>query len=186
MHDEFVERFAAKTRTLKAGDPSTQGVVIGPLIHDRALKSVDGQVQDAIARGGTLVTGGKAEGRVYSPTILTHVPTDAPICHEETFGPVVVIEAVDSAEDALAKAMDTPYGLCASIVTGDPDHGLAMAENFNCGMVHINGPTMASEPSLPNGGVKDSGWGRSGHYAIEDFTEVQLTTVSRGRGRYPV
>ena len=114
------------------------------------------------------------------------MPAEAPIACEETFGPVVVVEAVDSAEEALAKAMDTPYGLCASIMTGDPDRGLELAQRFNCGMVHVNGPTMASEPSLPNGGVKDSGWGRSGHYAVEDFTEIRLTTVTRGRARLPI
>ena len=186
IHDAFVERLAAKVRTLPSGDPTTPGVVIGPLINDKALNSVDARVKDAVARGATLVTGGEAQGRNYAPTILTHVPAEAPITCEETFGPVVVVEAVDSAEEALAKAMDTPYGLCASILTGDPDRGLELAQRFNCGMVHVNGPTMASEPSLPNGGVKDSGWGRSGHYAVEDFTEIRLTTVTRGRARLPI
>ncbi len=186
LHDEFVERLAAKAATLKSGDPSVPGVVIGPLINQKALASVEARVAEALGLGARLVTGGSAEGQVYAPTILTHVPAAAAITREETFGPVVVIEAVDSAEEALTKAQDTPYGLCASIVTGDQDRGLDLAQRFNCGMVHINGPTMASEPSLPNGGVKDSGWGRSGHYAIEDFTEIRLTTVTRGRGRYPV
>ena len=186
IHDAFVERLAAKVRTLVSGDPATPGVVIGPLINDKALSAVDARVKDAVARGATLVTGGEAQGRNYAPTILTHVPAEAPITCEETFGPVLVVEAVDSAEEALAKAMDTPYGLCASIMTGDPDRGLELAQRFNCGMVHVNGPTMASEPSLPNGGVKDSGWGRSGHYAVEDFTEIRLTTVTRGRARLPM
>ena len=185
IHDEFVERLAGRVGTLKSGDPTVPGVIIGPLINDKALSSVDARVKDAVGRGARLVIGGKAEGRVYAPTILTHVPPDAPITREETFGPVVVVEAVDSPEEALAKAMDTPYGLCASIMTADQDRGLELAQRFDCGMVHINGATMASEPSLPNGGVKDSGWGRSGHYAIEDFTEIRLTTLTRGRGQYP-
>jgi acyl-CoA reductase-like NAD-dependent aldehyde dehydrogenase len=71
-------------------------------------------------------------------------------------------------------------------MTADQDRGLDLAQRFNCGMVHINGATMASEPSLPNGGVKDSGWGRSGHYSIEDFTEIRLTTLTRGAGHYPI
>ena len=186
LHDAFVERLAAKVRTLKSGDPSVPGVIIGPLINDRAMQAVDDRVQDAIGRGARLVTGGTSEGRVYAPTLLTHVPADAPIMREETFGPVVVVEAVDDPEEALAKALDTRYGLCAGIMTADQDRGLDLAQRMNCGMVHINGATMASEPSLPNGGVKDSGWGRSGHYAIEDFTEIRLTTLTRGRGRYPV
>jgi acyl-CoA reductase-like NAD-dependent aldehyde dehydrogenase len=186
IHDEFVERLAAKVRGFKSGDPSAPGTVIGPLINDRALHSVKERVQDAISRGATLVTGGQAEGRVYAPTILTHVPDAAPITREETFGPVLIIEAVDSPEEALEKASDTRYGLCASILTSDQDRGLDLAQRFDCGMVHINGPTMASEPSMPNGGVKESGWGRSGPYAVEDFTEIRLTTLTRGRGRYPI
>ena len=186
IHDEFVDKLAAKVRDFKSGDPTVPGTVIGPLINDRALRSVEERVQDAVARGARLVTGGQAEGRVYAPTILTNVPEAAPITREETFGPVLIVEAVDSPEEALAKATDTRYGLCASILTGDQDRGLDLAQRFDCGMVHINGPTMASEPSLPNGGVKESGWGRSGPYAVEDFTEIRLTTLTRGRGRYPI
>ena len=186
IHDEFVDRLAAKVQTFQSGDPTVPGTVIGPLINDRALRSVEERVQDAVSRGAKLVTGGHAEGRVYAPTILTNVPAAAPITREETFGPVLVIEAVDSPEEALAKATDTRYGLCASILTSDQDRGLDLAQRFDCGMVHINGPTMASEPSLPNGGVKESGWGRSGPYAVEDFTEIRLTTLTRGRGRYPI
>ena len=186
LHDAFVERLAAKVRTLKAGNPAVPGVVIGPLINERAVRLVEERVQDAVGRGATLVTGGTAEGRIYAPTILTNVPAEAPVCREETFGPVLVVEAVDDPEQALVRALDTPYGLCASIMTGDQERGLALAQRLNCGMVHVNGPTMASEPSLPNGGVKDSGWGRSGYYAIEDFTEIRLTTLTRGVGRYPI
>ena len=185
LHDAFVERLAARTKGLKAGDPTEQGVVIGPLIHERAVQAVDASVKDAVNRGATLVAGGEANGAIYSPTVLTHVPADAPINREETFGPVLVVEAVASAEEALARALDTNYGLCSSIITNDQDRGFELAQRFNCGMVHINGATMASEPSLPNGGVKDSGWGRSGHYAVEDFTEIQLTTITRGRGPLP-
>jgi acyl-CoA reductase-like NAD-dependent aldehyde dehydrogenase len=186
IHDEFVDKLAAKVRLFQSGDPALPQTVIGPLINDRALRAVQERVSDAVARGGRLVTGGQSNGRVYEATILTHVPDEAPICHEETFGPVLIVEAVDDAEQALAKATDTPYGLCASILTRDQDRGLDLAQRFDCGMVHINGPTMASEPSLPNGGVKESGWGRSGPYAVEDFTEIRLMTMTRGRGRYPI
>ena len=186
IHDEFVDKLAAKVRTMRSGDPSVPGTVIGPLINDRALRLVEERVRDAVALGAHVVTGGHSEGRVYAPTILTGVPDAAAITREETFGPVLIIEAVDDAEEALAKASDTRYGLCASILTGDQDRGLELAQQVDCGMVHINGPTMASEPSMPNGGVKESGWGRSGPYAVEDFTEIRLTTLTRGRGRYPI
>ncbi len=188
IHDEFVDALAAKTAALKAGDPSDPTSVIGPLINDRAVRQVDERVQDAITRGARVVTGAKAHGRVYEPTILTDVPPDAVVTvgTEETFGPVLVVETVGDAEDALARAHATPYGLSAAIMTGDQDRGLVLAQRFDCGIVHVNAPTLVGEPSLPNGGVKDSGWGRSGHYAIEDFTEIRLTTLNRGAGRYPI
>jgi acyl-CoA reductase-like NAD-dependent aldehyde dehydrogenase len=99
---------------------------------------------------------------------------------------MLVIQPFDEAEQALTEAQDTPYGLSAAIMTGDHARGLEMAQRFDAGIVHVNTATMASEASLPVGGVKDSGWGRSGYYAIEDFTEIRLTTLTRGAGGYPV
>ncbi len=188
VHDEFVRKLAAKTLTLKAGDPSDPTVVIGPLINDRAFQQTEERVRDAVDRGAKIVTGGKSNGRIYEPTILTGVPDDA-ICTtgcDETFGPVLVIQPFDDPEQALAEAQNTPYGLSASIMTGDQAKGLDMAQRFDTGIVHINAPTMASEASLPVGGVKESGWGRSGHYAIEDFTEIRLITMTNGTGKYPI
>lgn len=184
--DAFVERLAAKTRSLPMGDPASPGIVIGPLINDRALAQVSQRVNEAVALGARVVTGGRANGRVYEPTILMDVPANAPVACEETFGPVLIVQPVDNAEQAMSEALATPYGLCAGILTRDAQRGLALAERFDCGMVHINGATMAGEPAMPNGGVKDSGWGRSGHYAIEDFTEVRLTTLTQGALQYPV
>ena len=188
IHDSFVEKLAARTRTLKSGDPTDPSVVIGPLINDAALKQTDERVRDAIARGAQAVTGGKAIGNIYEPTILINVPKDA-ICAtgcDETFGPVLVVQAFDDAEQALAEAQDTPYGLTAAIMTTDTARGQDMAMRFDAGIVHINTATMASEASLPVGGVKNSGWGRSGHYAIEDFTELRLITQTLGRSRFPI
>lgn len=187
IHDEFVAGLAARVKQLMIGDPADPKVIIGPLINDRAVAQIVERVKDALDRGATLVTGGKADGRLYPPTILTDVPADA-ICttgSDETFGPLLVIQAFDDAEAALAQAQDTPYGLSASIMTRDRARGLDMAQRLHAGIVHVNAPTMASEAALPVGGVKDSGWGRSGYYAIEDFTELALTTVSSEPGRYP-
>lgn len=188
IHDEFVEKLAVKTRTLKAGDPADPTVVIGPLINHRALEQTEQRVRDALDRGAQLVTGGRAHGRIYEPTILTGVPREA-ICstgQDETFGPMLVIQPFDDPDQALAEAQDTPYGLSAAIMTGDHARGLEMAQRFDAGIVHVNTATMASEASLPVGGVKDSGWGRSGHYAVEDFTEIRLITLTQGAGRYPI
>ena len=184
--EAFTAALVARAEALPAGDPAMPGVVIGPLINDKALASVQARVEEARLAGVRVLAGGVAEGRVYRPTILTNVPPEVAAYREETFGPVLIVETVDSAEAAVASATDTRYGLCASIFTGDRERGLAMAEKFDVGMVHVNGATMASEPSMPNGGVKDSGWGRSGYYAIEDFTEIRLTTVTREAARYPL
>lgn len=186
IFDTFVERLVAKTKSLPCGDPALPATIIGPLINDRALAQVRQRVDDAVARGARVVTGGRADGRVYEPTILVDVPMQAAVACEETFGPVLVVRPVDDAEQAINEAMATPYGLCAGILTRDVERGLALAQRFDCGMVHVNGATMAGEPAMPNGGVKDSGWGRSGHYAIEDFTEIRLTTLTQGALNYPM
>ena len=187
IHDAFVERLAAKTRTLKAGNPTDPGVIIGPLINERALRQTEERVRDAVARGARVVTGGRADGLIYQPTILTDVPKDA-VCatgHDETFGPMLVIQPFDDPEQALVEAQDMPYGLSAAIMTEDQARGFDMAQRIDAGIVHVNAATMAGEASLPNGGTKDSGWGRSGHYAIEDFTEIRLITLTQGPGAYP-
>lgn len=187
IHDEFVEKLAAKVSGLKKGNPADPSVIIGPLINQRALEQTQERIKDAIDKGATLVTGGGYEGLVHEPTILTNVPADA-VCTtgcDETFGPMLVIQPFDDAEQALAEAQDTPYGLSSAILTRDQARGYEMAQRFDTGIVHVNAPTMASEASLPVGGVKDSGWGRSGHYAVEDFTEIRLTTMSNKPGHYP-
>ena len=187
VHDEFVEKIGTRVASLKCGDPRDPSVIIGPLINEAALRQTQDRIAEALAKGATLVTGGKANGMVHEPTVLANVPDDA-ICTtgcDETFGPLLVIEAFDDADAALARAQDTPYGLSASIMTRDHARGLAMADRFDTGIVHINAPTMASEAALPVGGVKDSGWGRSGYYAVEDFTERRLTTLSHLPGHYP-
>ena len=187
LHDEFVGKLAARVGTLKAGDPADPSVIIGPLINDKALRQTQERIADAVRRGAKVVTGGTWDGMVHAPTILTDVPPDA-VCTtgcDETFGPLLIVQPFDDAEAALREAQATPYGLSASIMTRDHAKGLDMARRFDTGIVHINAPTMASEASLPVGGVKDSGWGRSGHYAVEDFTELRLTTLSQGPGQYP-
>jgi acyl-CoA reductase-like NAD-dependent aldehyde dehydrogenase len=185
LYDRFLEQLSEKVASLRLGDPSDPATTIGPLINDRALQSVAMRVDDALAQGARLVTGGKAHGRIFEPTILTGVPATAMVAREETFGPVLVVQAVDNAEEALADVAMSRYGLSAGILTADQELGLKLAEQLDCGMVHVNGSTMAGEPSLPNGGVRDSGWGRSGYHAIEDFTEVRLTTLTRGPVKYP-
>ncbi len=186
IYDDFLRKMIARTNSLIKGDPTDSKTVIGPLINATAMDAVKRTVGEAVSKGATVLAGGTFDGPIYHPTILAGVPQDATIATEETFGPVVIIEAADSAEEALERALATRYGLCASLMTGNRNRGLNLAQKFDCGMIHVNGPSMVGEPALPNGGVKDSGWGRSGYYAIEDFTEIRLTTLTNERGLYPV
>lgn len=186
LYDVFLERLIAKTKTIRCGDPRLPETVIGPLINDRAVAGVKERLEEAVAKGARLLAGGQCEGRVFSPTILTNVPQSAQIARQETFGPILIVERVSDADEAIAKASDTPYGLSAGILSADQERALALAERLRAGMVHVNGATVGGEPALPNGGVRDSGWGRSGYFAIEDFTEVCVTTTLSGGMQYPM
>src|SRR5579862_2156258 len=119
IYDEFLKKFVTRTNSLPAGDPLNPKTLIGPLITRAALELVDGRVKEAVAKGATLQTGGTFEGQIYYPTILTDVPLDAAIANEETFGPVVVVEAVGTPEEAIAAANRTMYGLTSSILAGN-------------------------------------------------------------------
>src|SRR6266571_2048104 len=111
IYDEFVSKFVKRAETLPSGDPLDPGTVIGPLVSRDAVQLIDGRVKEALARGARAHTGAKHDGQIYYPTILTDVPLDAAIANEETFGPVVVVEVVDTPEEAIAAANRTMYGL---------------------------------------------------------------------------
>src|ERR687897_1483953 len=160
--DAYTERLAAKTAGLKVGDPSEAGTIIGPLINERAVDTVAGRVAEAVAGGARVLAGGERVGRAFQATLLADVPADSELARLETFGPVATVEVVDGAEAAVARANDTAYGLAAGILTGDPDRGLALADQLQAGIVHVNDQPVHDEPQMPFGGVKDSGWGRFG------------------------
>jgi acyl-CoA reductase-like NAD-dependent aldehyde dehydrogenase len=184
--DEFTERLAAKTKTLKAGDPKEHDTVIGPLISDDALATVKARVDEAVAKGARVLAGGEAVGSCYQATLLADVPDDSDFARLETFGPVAAIDVVDTAEDAVARANATDYGLSAGILTNDPDRGFALAQQIEAGIVHVNDQPVGDEPQMPFGGVKDSGWGRFGGQAVMDeFTELRWITITSGSHPFP-
>src|SRR5215207_6196178 len=165
--DDYLDRLAAKTAGLTVGDPAVPGTVIGPLINQRALDTVEGRVREAVA-GGAKVLADSERARV------------------ETFGPVATVEVVDGADDAVARANATAYGLAAGVLTGDPDRGLAVADRLQAGIVHVNDQPVGDEPQMPFGGVKDSGWGRfGGQAAVDEFTELKWVTVQSGTRPFP-
>src|SRR4051794_28415680 len=181
--DEFTSRLAEKTKTLKTGDPKEPSTIIGPLINESALQLVKERVQDAVAKGAKVLAGGEADGPCFQATLLTDVPAESDFAKHETFGPVVAIDVVDSAEQAIERANSTSYGLSAGILTSDTDRGFALAQLLEAGIVHVNDQPVGDEPQMPFGGVKDSGWGRFGGQAVVDeFTELRWITVQSGTG----
>jgi acyl-CoA reductase-like NAD-dependent aldehyde dehydrogenase len=186
VYEEFTARLTAKANALPSGDPADPDTVIGPLITPGALARVASEVDEAVAAGATVLAGGTADGPCYKPTILADVPAGARIHSEETFGPVLVAQPVASAEEAVAIANSTSYGLSAGLITSDTQRGFALARRIDSGVVHVNDQTVADEPQLPLGGTKDSGWGRSGPHSMADFTELQWITTRDAAGHFPI
>src|SRR4029077_758084 len=185
IHAEFLKKFIARTRTLPSGDPLNPKTLIGPLITRAAVELVDGRVKEAGAKGATLHTGGTFEGQIYQPTILTDVPLDTAVANEETFGPVVVVEVVDTPEEAIKAANRTMYGLTSSILAGDTYKAFEMAPKILAGIVNVNSPTVNDEIHAPMGGVRDSGWGRTGPESLNDFTDLIWINAHTDQHQYP-
>ncbi|MFA6124538.1 MAG: aldehyde dehydrogenase family protein [Sphingomonas sp.] len=172
LYEKFLKRFVARARQLPMGDPSNPETLIGPLINKAAIEKVSKGIAEAVALGAKIETGGTFDGQVYHPTILTNVPYEATISNEETFGPVVIVEPVDSVEDAVRVANRTSYGLVASILSGDSYRGLELAPRIQAGVVNVNTATVNDEAHVPLGGVRDSGWGRTGPDCMNDFSDT--------------
>jgi acyl-CoA reductase-like NAD-dependent aldehyde dehydrogenase len=184
--DEFVPRLAEKTKTLKTGDPKEPSTIIGPLITEHALETVKSRVDDAVGKGAKVLAGGEVTGACYQATLLTDVPEDSDFARIETFGPVAAIEIVDDAEEAVARANATAYGLASGIITSDPERGYGLAQQLEAGIVHVNDQPVGDEPQMPFGGVKDSGFGRfGGQAAIDEFTELRWITLQAGTHPFP-
>jgi len=184
--EEFTDKLAARAAGLKAGDPKQPDTIIGPLINESALATVKARVDEAVAGGARLLAGGEAVGPCFQATVLADVPADSELARLETFGPVLGVEVVADADEAVARANATSYGLSAGIITTDTERGFALAQRIESGIVHVNDQPVADEPQMPFGGVKDSGWGRFGGQAvIDEFTELRWITVQSGSHPYP-
>ncbi|SMG48996.1 aldehyde dehydrogenase family protein [Paraburkholderia susongensis] len=184
--EEFLEKFVARTKTLPSGDPQDPKTVIGPLITPAAVKLVDDRVKEALAKGARLYTGGVFADQIYQPTILGNVPLDAAVANEETFGPVVVVEVVDTPEQAVEAANRTMYGLSSSILAGDTYRAFELAPKILAGIVNVNSATVNDEIHAPMGGVRDSGWGRTGPDSLKEFQDVIWINAHSGQRQYPI
>ncbi|MEV4860546.1 aldehyde dehydrogenase family protein [Streptomyces ossamyceticus] len=187
LAEEFAQKFTAKVATLRAGDPGHPHTVVGPLVTASAAERIAALVQDAVAKGATVLTGGgRPEGAVHPATVLTDVPRDADLYYTESFGPLCVLETFAADDIAVKLANDTDNGLSCGIITENATHGLAVARRIRTGIVHINDQSVADEPQVPFGGVKASGYGRfGGRWGIEAFSNTRWVTMSTQQAHYP-
>jgi aldehyde dehydrogenase (NAD+) len=182
--EEFTERFVAKAGELGVGDPRSN--VIGPVINAKQADKIRRHIDDAVAQGATVRTGGGNDGLFFQPTVLDGVAADMAVWTEETFGPVAPVVTVSGEEEAVKLANDSEYGLSAGIITTDEGRGLSVARRLETGMAHVNDTSVYDEPNAPFGGVKSSGVGRhGGKAAIEAFTRTRWLTLERGGRLYP-
>lgn len=185
--DRFVEAFARKVETLKAGDPGEGKTPLGSLVSAEAAARIDAMVKDAVSKGAKVIAGGGGSHTLLDATAVDHVTPDMRLYAEESFGPVVSIIRAADIDEAVDIANASEFGLSAAVFGRDQARALAVAERIESGICHINGPTVHDEAQMPFGGVKASGYGRFGGTAgIAEFTELRWVTLQNGPLHYPI
>jgi succinate-semialdehyde dehydrogenase/glutarate-semialdehyde dehydrogenase len=181
--DDFERRFVRAMEALRVGDPTAEGTDVGSLATAAIRDEVDEQVRTSVAAGARVLTGGApldGPGFYYPPTILADIPEDAPAYREEVFGPVASLFRVDGIDAALALANDSQFGLGSSVWTRDEDERRRFVAEVEAGMTFVNA-MVASDPRLPFGGVKQSGYGRElGEFGIHEFVNIKSVWMEDG------
>jgi acyl-CoA reductase-like NAD-dependent aldehyde dehydrogenase len=187
LAEQFTAKFTAKVATLPCGDPADPTTVVGPLVGADAARRVAALVQDAVAKGATVLAGGgDPDGAVHPATVLSGVTEDMDLYHAEAFGPVCVVATFADDDEAIALANATDHGLTCGIITENGTHGLRVARRIRTGIVHINDQSVADEPQAPFGGIKQSGYGRfGGRWGIEAFSDTRWITLATQHAHYP-
>jgi succinate-semialdehyde dehydrogenase/glutarate-semialdehyde dehydrogenase len=180
IYDEFERRFVKEMKALRVGDPLDENTDIGPLAMEQILNDVDDQVKRSVAAGAVALTGGKRvdrSGNFYEPTVLTNVPTDAPVSCEEVFGPVAMLFRVNNIDEAIQLANATTFGLGAAAWTKNSTEQKRFIDELEAGCVFLNG-MVASDPRLPFGGIKNSGYGRElSEFGIREFVNIKTVWI---------
>lgn len=180
IYDEFTDRFVEAVNELKVGDPLDDSTDIGPQARENLMQELHEQVEKSREEGATVLTGGEpldGDGHFYPPTVLTDVPQDCPAASEETFGPVAAVIRVNNAEEAIEIANRTQYGLGGSVWTQDLERGEELARQIEAGCVFVN-EIVKSDPRVPFGGIKDSGYGRElSQQGIREFVNEKTVWV---------
>jgi acyl-CoA reductase-like NAD-dependent aldehyde dehydrogenase len=185
--DDFAAKFAAKAQSMATGDPREGKTPLGAVIDQKTVSHVNALIDDALAKGAKLLSGGKADSVLMPATVVDGVTAEMNLYRDESFGPVVAMIRARDAEHALELANDSEYGLSAAVFTRDTAKGLGIARRIKSGICHVNGPTVHDEAQMPFGGVGASGYGRfGGRQGIDSFTETRWITVETQPGHYPI
>jgi succinate-semialdehyde dehydrogenase/glutarate-semialdehyde dehydrogenase len=175
--DEFIMKFVRGMEALQVGDPLDESTDVGPLAMPQIAEDIEKQVNESVAKGAKLLTGGKRNGNFYVPTVMADLPDDAPVARDETFGPVAAVFRVRDVAAAIRLANDTPFGLASSAWTNDPAEMQQFIDGIEAGQVFVNA-MVASDPRVPFGGVKHSGFGRElGPHGIREFVNAKTVWV---------
>lgn len=186
--DEFAAKFAAKVKTMAAGDPTQGNTPLGAVVDRKTVDHCYSLVEDAVAKGAELLVGGETTMNVVMPAhLVDKVTPDMKLFRDESFGPVVGIARARDEAHAIELANDTQYGLSSAVFTKDTARGMKVAKQILAGICHINASTVSDEPQMPFGGMKASGYGRFGGKAgIDAFTELRWVTFETEPGHYPI
>jgi succinate-semialdehyde dehydrogenase/glutarate-semialdehyde dehydrogenase len=186
IYDQFERRFVEEMRALKIGDPMEESTDIGPLATPQIVNDLDEQVKKAVASGARVLTGGRKvdrAGNFYEPTVLVDLDINAPVSCEEIFGPVAMLFRARDINDAIRIANATEFGLGSAAWTNDAKEQAQFIDELEAGAVFING-MVASDPRLPFGGVKNSGYGRElAEFGIREFVNIKTVWVNADRHR---
>ncbi|MGB3804434.1 MAG: aldehyde dehydrogenase family protein [Sphingopyxis granuli] len=180
VYDRFREMLVEKTKTLVSGDPKDRDTFIGPMISEKEAARLGGWIEDAVAGGATLLTGGRRDGAMLEATLLENVDRKADAYREEAFGPLAILSKFTDWDDALAEVNDSKFGLQAGLFTRDLHKVLAAWDDLDVGGIVVNDVSSYRVDNMPYGGVKDSGLGREGiRFAMEDMTEIRNMVIRR-------